>query len=119
MRSNWRAHPHRNPFATPVVGVEAELDRRNPPFDGAVAFIGADDGLWTRTVAWQQGQYAMTVAHFGVFEGSNQIIDEAARKQQDWLDEGGADNATVAELNKRNRELARRIQNRASGDIFA
>jgi len=60
-----------------VVGVQDGLDRVDPPIDGAVAFLGADEGLWTRTVAWQQGPYAMAIAHFGVFEGSDRTIDDA------------------------------------------
>lgn len=61
-----------------VVGVKGGLVRTDPPVDGGVAFEGADEGLWTRTVAWQQGRYAMSVAHFAVFEGSDRIIDETA-----------------------------------------
>ncbi len=68
-----------------VVGVEDGLDRIDPPFDGGVAFLGADEGLWTRTVAWSQGPYATTVAHFGVFEGSSRIIDESATDLADRI----------------------------------
>ncbi|MFW2334060.1 hypothetical protein [Ilumatobacter sp.] len=60
-----------------VVGTQDGLDRVDPPIEGAVAFLGADDGLWTRASAWQQGPYAMAIAHFGVFEGSDRIIDDA------------------------------------------
>jgi hypothetical protein len=49
-----------------VVGVQNGLDRNDPPFDGAVAFLGADEG-----------RFAMSVAHFAVFEGSDAVIDEA------------------------------------------
>jgi len=79
-----------------VVGVQDDLDRAEPPFNGAIAYIGADEGLWTRTVAWQQGPYAMTVAHFGVFEGSDRIIDEAATAlAQRVADETGHEVAIV------------------------
>ncbi len=69
-----------------VVGTEDGLDQVSPPFDGGVAFLGADEGLWTRTVAWRQGPYAMTIAHFAISEGTGRIIDVAA--------DGLADRAT-------------------------
>ena len=66
-----------------VVGTEDGLDAVDPPFDGGVAFLGSDEGLWTRTVAWQQGPFAMTIAHFGVSEGSDRIIDGSATELAD------------------------------------
>ncbi|MDW3215914.1 MAG: hypothetical protein R8G01_18090 [Ilumatobacteraceae bacterium] len=61
-----------------VVGTENELDEAEAPFDGGVAFFGADEGLWTRTLTWRQGPYGITISHFAIDEGSDATIDEAA-----------------------------------------
>ena len=61
-----------------VVGAEAELDDVDSPFDGGVAFSGADEGLWTRTLTWRQGPYAVTISHFAIDEGDDGTIGEAA-----------------------------------------
>jgi hypothetical protein len=61
-----------------AVGTDHELSPTEPPFDGGVAFVGADQGLWTRTMSWRQGRYAMRVSHFAIIEGDETIIDEAA-----------------------------------------
>jgi len=68
-----------------VIGVENGFDRRDPPFDGAVAFVWAEDGLWTRMVSWQQGRYAVSLTYLGIFEGSSATIDEAATELRDRI----------------------------------
>lgn len=61
-----------------VVGTDDGLDPTAAPFEGGVAFVGATKGLWTRTIAWQQGVYGMTVSHFAVGDESGDIIVQAA-----------------------------------------
>lgn len=61
-----------------VVGAQNELDEAAAPFEGGVAFIGADEGLWTRTLTWRQGPYGITISHFAIVEGTDRTIGEAA-----------------------------------------
>jgi hypothetical protein len=61
-----------------VVGTENELDEAVAPFEGGVAFFGADEGLWTRTLTWRQGPYGITVSHFAIEEGTDRTLGEAA-----------------------------------------
>ncbi len=70
-----------------VVGIENELDPSEAPFQGGVAFIGADQGLWTRTLAWRQGPYAMMVSHFAVDEGNDALISRTSRSLADSVSE--------------------------------
>lgn len=71
-----------------VVGARNELDPVEAPFAGGVAFIGADRGLWTRTLTWRQGPYAMTVSHFSGEEGNDGIISRTARALADGVRAG-------------------------------
>ena len=61
-----------------VVGTEHELEVAGAPFEGGVAFSGADSGLWTRTLTWRQGPYGVTVSHFAIEQGTDDTIGEAA-----------------------------------------
>lgn len=61
-----------------VVGTENELDEAEAPFEGGLAFLGADEGLWTRTLTWRQGPYGITISHFSIEEGTDRTIGEAA-----------------------------------------
>ena len=61
-----------------VVGTQHELDVAGAPFEGGLAFIGADEGLWTRTLTWRQGPYGITISHFALEEGTDGTIDAAA-----------------------------------------
>lgn len=61
-----------------VVGIESGLEEADAPFEGGVAFLGADEGLWTRTLSWRQGPYGVTVSHFALEEGTDRTIGEAA-----------------------------------------
>ena len=61
-----------------VVGTEDELDEADAPFEGGLAFLGADEGLWTRTLTWRQGTYGITISHFSIEEGTDRTIGEAA-----------------------------------------
>lgn len=71
-----------------VVGAQNELDPVEAPFEGGLAFIGADQGLWTRTLIWRQGPYAMTVSHFAVEEGNDGIVSRTARALADGVRAG-------------------------------
>ncbi len=71
-----------------VVGAQNELDPVEAPFEGGLAFIGADQGLWTRTLTWRQGPYAMTVSYFSVEEGNDGIISRTARALADTVRAG-------------------------------
>ena len=61
-----------------VVGTENELDEVDAPFEGGLAFLGADQGLWARTLTWRQGPYGITISHFAIEEGSGRTIGAAA-----------------------------------------
>lgn len=61
-----------------VVGTENELDDADAPFEGGIAFLGADQGLWTRTLSWHQGPYGIRISHYAVEEGTDGTIGEAA-----------------------------------------
>ena len=61
-----------------VVGTQNELDVAGAPFEGGLAFFGADEGLWTRTLTWRQGPYGITISHFAIEEGTDSTIGEAA-----------------------------------------
>lgn len=61
-----------------VVGTQNELDVAGAPFEGGLAFFGADEGLWTRTLTWRQGPYGITISHFAIEEGTDGTIGEAA-----------------------------------------
>ncbi len=61
-----------------VVGTQSELDVAGAPFEGGLAFFGADEGLWTRTLTWRQGPYGITISHFAIEEGTDGTIGEAA-----------------------------------------
>lgn len=61
-----------------VVGSDHALGEVDSPFEGGVAFSGAEDGVWTRTLTWRQGPYAMTISHFAIAEGDGDTIGEAA-----------------------------------------
>ncbi len=61
-----------------VVGSDHALGEVDSPFEGGVAFSGAEDGVWTRTLTWRQGPYAMTISHFAIEEGDGGTIGDAA-----------------------------------------
>lgn len=61
-----------------VVGTANELEAADAPFEGGIAFLGADEGLWTRTLTWRQGPYGITVSHYAIEEGTDQVIGDAA-----------------------------------------
>lgn len=61
-----------------VVGTQNELDVAGAPFEGGLAFFGADEGLWTRTLTWRQGPYGITISHFAIEEGTDDTIGGAA-----------------------------------------
>lgn len=61
-----------------VVGTQNALDVAGAPFEGGLAFTGADEGLWTRTLTWRQGPYGITISHFALEEGTGSTIDAAA-----------------------------------------
>ena len=61
-----------------VVATTNELDSTDAPFQGGIAFVGADAGLWTRTLTWRQGPYAITVSHYAIEEGTDAPIGDAA-----------------------------------------
>lgn len=61
-----------------VVSTANELDAADAPFEGGIAFLGADEGLWTRTLTWRQGRYGITVSHYAIEEGTDEPIGDAA-----------------------------------------
>lgn len=79
-----------------VVGTEAELAEVDSPFDGGVAFSGADEGLWSRTLTWRQGPYAMTISHFAIDEGDDGTIGDAAETLAEHIETETGHAVTVA-----------------------
>ncbi len=69
-----------------VVGTQNELDVAGAPFEGGLAFFGADEGLWTRTLTWRQGPYGITISHFATEEGTDRTIGEAAESLASKID---------------------------------
>lgn len=57
-----------------AVAIADDLDLVDAPFDGATAFRGGDDGLWTRIVVWQAGRYGVRVSYFSVDPSSPSAI---------------------------------------------
>lgn len=61
-----------------LVGTQAGLSPTDAPFEGGVAYVGDDAGLRSRTLAWRQGPYAMTVSQFAANASTDEVVGAAA-----------------------------------------
>jgi hypothetical protein len=71
-----------------VMGIRDGLTATDAPFEGGIAFSGVEEGLWTRTLAWRQGPYGVTVSHFTIGDDSDAVITQAARALADRITAG-------------------------------
>ena len=64
---------------------ETGLSAVDPPFEGAMAFAGDDDGARVNLVAWRHGTYAVWMTHIAGEDADPSVIEQAADFQAEAL----------------------------------